>query len=34
MWDIKLKSICTVKKPTKNEDATYGMGENICKSFS
>ena len=32
-WDlIKLKSICTVKKPhQQNEKTTYGLGENISK---
>ena len=32
-WDlIKLKSICTVKKPhPQNEKTTYGLGENISK---
>ena len=30
-WDL-IKSICTVKKPHKqNEKTTYGLGENISK---
>ena len=33
-WDyIKLKSFYTERKPT-NEKAAYGIGENICKSYT
>ena len=32
-WDyIKLRNFCTANKKTTRKKATYGMGENICKS--